>query len=172
VTNWQASGANTPTTVIACPRCGGKNARTLRVIHDHGTSTSRSSTSGYTQGMSANSGRSSSYSTTTTRQTAAAKAAAPPTKRRNGVVLIVFALVVAAIGLYLRYQMTTNNLTLGTLSPTIVAVLGIGLGIVFLIIGGIVAVSDSRHNSQVFPDEMAQWDRTWACQRCGTFFVV
>jgi hypothetical protein len=104
-----------------------------------------------------------------THQTKAAKESAPPKKRHNGIALLGFGLVVPLFTLGYHLVMARYDLGEAAIVPQIV---GVVLGVVFLVAGAIIAPRDGRYNSQVFPEELEQWNRTWACGRCGTRFIV
>jgi len=145
--------------------------RTLRVIHESGTTTSRGTATGWVQGTGSQPGHMATYTTTGTRQTAAAKQAAPPQKRRNGAVLIGFGVGLAILALAYGFLMITNDLSSTQVVLTIAGV-ALSAAVLLLLIGAILAPGESRYNSQVYPDAIREWDRTWACQRCGTRFVA
>jgi hypothetical protein len=156
---------------VACPRCGGNDARTLRVIHESGTTTSQGTVTGWTQGSGSQPGHLTTFNTTSTHQTAAAKDAAPPRKRRNGVVLISFGLALALIAVAYYFLMSRSGLSDSTSLATIAGV-GLAIGVLMLLIGVVLAPRDSQYNSEVFPAAFHEWDHTWACQRCGTRFLA
>jgi len=168
---WQGLGPSTQAATLACPRCGSTDARTLRVIHEGGTSTSRGTATGWQQGYGSQPGHVTTYSVSSTRQTAAAKAAAPPRKRHNGVALIGLGIAVPILAVAFYYLVSTS-------SPASAAayfpapVVGVIVGVALLVAGIVVAPRDSHYNSQVFPAALSRWEHTWACQRCGNRFVA
>lgn len=147
------------------------DARTLRVIHQSGTTTTRGTATGWQQGSGSQPGHATTYSTSSTHQTAAAKAAAPPKKRRNGVTLIGLGIAVPTflIAFYFLLSMLSPGSTSAYYS---IPVVGVIAGAALLVAGIVVAPRDSVYNSQEFPTALNQWEHTWACQRCGTQFLV
>jgi len=167
---WQGLGPSTQA-ALACPRCGSADARTLRVIHEGGTSTSRGTATGWQQGYGSQPGHLTTYSTSSTSQTAAAKAAAPPRKRYNGVALIGLGILIPLLALGFYYLVSTSS-PASSSAYLPAPIVGVIAGVVMLVAGIVLAPRDSRYNSQAFPAALSQWERTWACQRCGTRFVA
>lgn len=56
----------------------------------------------------------------------------------------------------------------------VLAIAGIGLAVAVLLaaIGVILVPRESRYNSQTFPIALRDWNPTWSCQRCGTWFLA
>jgi hypothetical protein len=152
----------------ACPACGSEDIKSLRIIHEHGTSTGRGISTGWVQGAGSQPGHLAQFNTTTRTVTEAARKAAPPRKRWNGIVLIVIGAVVAIIAAWLGSSLTAD--TDGTFTSGVIIVVAIG---VLLVIGGfILTVFDAGYNRSVYPDAIARWDRSWQCQRCGKVFTI
>jgi hypothetical protein len=152
---------------LACPVCQSEDVKTLRLIHEHGTSTGTGTTTGWVAGSGNQPGHIATFATRTKTLTDAARKAAPPKKRFNGVVLIVIGVLVAAIACGLG-----GTLALGSAgSYTSGVYIVVGIGILALLGGIILAVFDSAYNRTV-PAAFAEWDRSWQCQRCGRVFHV
>lgn len=152
-----------------CPTCGAEDVKTLKMIHDQGTSTGSATTTGWVQGTGNQSGLFGTFSTATKNYTEAAREAAAPRKRFNGVVLIVIGVVLAGVLSSIGYALGTDG-AFGT--PTLNIAIAVVVGLVIMIIGVSLAMRDSAYNRDVYPDAHARWTRSWQCQRCGTVFLV
>lgn len=155
---------------ISCPRCGSNEARTLSIVRAQGTSSGTGFSSGWVSGDGHSNGHSISMTTVTTSTTGAAASAAPPRKRYDGMVYVVLGLLLAlGLGLGLGIWLLSEG-----------AILIAGIFIFGGIIGGgaafIKAVFqvqlDAAYNRDEYPADLARWERSWQCQRCGDVFVV
>lgn len=169
---WQGSGPSTQAATLACPRCGGVDARTLRVIHESGTSTSRGTATGWTLASGSKPGHLTTFTTSSTRQTAAAKAAAPPRKRRNGLAFVGFGIFLALFAGIYGFSISIHLQGSDAAVAATIAGIGLAAGVALLVVGIVLAPRNHRYNSEEFRAEFRQWERTWACQRCGTHFAA
>jgi DNA-directed RNA polymerase subunit RPC12/RpoP len=132
----------------ACPNCGSEMVKKLSLVHAAGLSdlTAETAAGAVFGGREPGVGVA---MTKGTQQTVLSKSAAPPAKRKGlawGVILVVVSLVAFS----------------GS---------SIGFGALCLLAGGWLAYSSVRYNSDVFPGLLAEWQRKYLCERCGTVFV-
>jgi uncharacterized membrane protein len=112
------------------------------------------------------------FSTSGTTQTAAAKAAAPPRKRRNGLALIIVGIFLALFAGIYGFSISSHLQGSDAAVAALVAGIGVAAGVVLLVVGIVLAPRNYRYNSEEFRAEFREWERTWACQRCGTRFAA
>ncbi|HEY4226031.1 MAG TPA: hypothetical protein VGM70_09475 [Pseudolysinimonas sp.] len=112
------------------------------------------------------------FSTSGTTQTAAAKAAAPPRKRRNGLALIIFGILLALFAGIYGFQISSHLQDSAAAIAATISGIGVAAGVVLLVVGIVLAPRNHLYNSEEFRAEFREWERTWACQRCGTRFVA
>jgi predicted RNA-binding Zn-ribbon protein involved in translation (DUF1610 family) len=155
--------------VHACPSCGAEDIKSLRAVREQGTSTGTASTSGWVQGSGNQPGQIATFSTRTKNYTDAARAAAAPKRRFNGVVVIVLGVVLAVV-----LSSIGNSLgAIGDLgNPGLNIAIAVVIGLVTMVMGVLLAISNSIYNRDVYPDARAQWAGSWQCQRCSTIFVL
>lgn len=153
----------------ACPSCGASDAKSLKVVHDQGTTTGSAATTGWAQGTGGQPGYAATFSTTMKSSTDAARKAAAPRKRFNGVALIAIGVILAGALGVIGYSLGVNGVV-G--SPTFNIAVAVVIGLITMIGGVALAIHDSAYNHGIYPDVYEQWTHSWQCQRCGTVFLI
>jgi hypothetical protein len=142
---------------LSCPSCKSEATQKLSLIFENGLSdvntTSRSVGIGIGRGGLAVGGG--KTKTEGTSQTAASQRAAPPAKKPYLKPL-----------LYLFGGMIVANMFLrGPVLGPVVVIAWIGLSIAYVI-------NAKKHNTDVWPVQKAEWDRSFLCTRCSHTFLA
>jgi len=154
---------------LTCPACGSADVKTLKAIRAQGTTTGTGHSTGWVSGTDGQPGHSVSMTTRTTNYTAAAREAAPPSKRQNGVTLVVAGVLLGALLGWIGWWLGSAG-TFG--DPALNMALAVVIGVALMAIGVVLLPGDLAYNRDEFPAEVARWNRSWQCQRCGSGFVV
>jgi hypothetical protein len=142
---------------LACTKCGSAEVRRLSLIYNEGLAiiNTTSASSGVAFGGGGAAFGSSSTSTTGTQQTALSKQAAPPRKKHT----ILWAILAGVLGF----------LALGGLADLSFSVIVFAA---LAALAGRMSLKAKAYNATKFPEEYANWERSFMCNRCGQVFAA
>jgi hypothetical protein len=145
---------------VVCPSCRSSQVQRARMVHEMGTSSTRSSSTGVGIGGAFGGGESGigllGSSSQGSQQTALAKRMAPPAKSPAGGILFFLGLLTVAIGLAAGSGSPSAE---GSSSSIVLLPMGIGL-----LIASVVAFNRINHD---FPAKLAAYEARWCCLTCG-----
>jgi hypothetical protein len=102
-------------------------------------------------------------STQTSRRSPLSKRLKPPVKWSYRKVIFWSALVFVCVGWLVFYDNTITRSATTVMSPALMGYI-LMAAVVFAFIAALVV----RHNLSVYPKRLAEWDRSFICQCCGT----
>ena len=146
---------------MKCPKCGSESVRSFKVIHELGTSSIETTSSGTMTGVGFGSGSGVAVGTISgttkgTQQTDAARQAAPPGKRKSPAAIGFAALL--GIGALIRCCFSFSGLMLF-------------FGILLLVGANVVTGVAEKWNTKEWPKLYENWLNSFKCLQCGQVFV-
>ncbi len=143
------------TMTLGCPKCTSTELRKLSLIFNEGRATVNAQRSATAVDLGGVPRATATAAATGRQQAALSKQAAPPQKKRwVAWSILAVVCIFGALG-------NIGSPGVGTVIAIVIAVLAIG----FAIIG-------RRYNTEVHPELLRRWERSFMCNRCGEVFAA